>query len=212
MKYQRVSTGLISKKNTIESMKILGIIFCGGKSLRMGTDKELISLGQQNWAQHAFEKLSSLGLTVKVSINPMQKKTYINYFQESNLIVDDFPIDIGGPLLGLLSAHLKNPLEDHFVLACDTPLMNGKALKKLIDAYRHFTGFEAYVFENDGRFEPLCAIYTASALKRILGLLETGEMRKHSMKEVLYHLNIKVLKVEQEDIQAFENFNSYVLK
>jgi len=196
----------------MKSKKMTGLVFCGGKSLRMGTDKGLITIAKQNWAQHAFEKLSGLGFSVKVSINPMQKETYINYFQESDLIVDDFPMNIGGPLLGLLSAHLKNPLEDQFVLACDMPLMNIITLKKLIKAYRQFTGFEAYVFDNDDRFEPLCAIYTASALKRILELVVTGEIRRYSMKEVLYHLNIKVLKMEQEDVHSFENFNSYRLK
>ena len=194
----------------MKSSKVSGLVVCGGKSIRMGKDKGLILLGDQTWAQHAFAKLSNLELSVKVSINPMQKETYINYFNADDLIVDDFPLDIGGPLQGLLSAHLKNPHEDLVVLACDMPQMNNRTLKKLIEVYQEFSGFEAYVFNHDNRFEPLCAIYSSSALKSINDLVVNNEIKRHSMTEVLHHLNIKLLKMEQEDIQAFENFNSYL--
>jgi len=196
----------------MKSSKVSGLVVCGGKSIRMGKDKGLILLGDQTWAQHAFAKLSDLELSVKVSINPLQKETYINYFNGGDLILDDFPLDIGGPLLGLLSAHLKNPHEDLVVLACDMPQMKNRTLKKLMEAYREFSGFEAYVFNHDNCFEPLCAIYSSSALKRVYDLVVNTEIQKYSMKEVLHYLNIKVLKMEQEDIQAFENFNSYLPK
>lgn len=188
---------------------MLGIVLCGGQSLRMGTDKGLLSHQDKLWAQAACDKLSSLNLPVKFSVNPSQQETYAGYFGNEQLIVDYSLLDIKGPLLGVLSAHLSNPEEDLFLLACDILLMEIRLLEKLIHSLKADDSFEAYIFTKDGQQEPLCGIYKVEGLKKIVHLLQTNGLAKHSMKYVLSYLRVCEIAIEDQDYRYFSNFNSH---
>lgn len=186
---------------------MLGIVLCGGQSLRMGTDKGLLSHQNKLWATLAADKLSPLGIPVKFSVNATQKANYTNYFDEEQLIVDHPSLDIKGPLLGVLSAHLANPKEDLFLLACDMLMMETRLLEKLVCSTKS-TAFDAFIFKNRQQQEPLCGIYRSGGLKKILELLNKGNLAKHSMKYVLSNLNVSETPVEEKDYPCFGNFNS----
>lgn len=188
---------------------MLGIVLCGGQSLRMGTDKGLLNHQDRLWAQAACDKLSSLNLPVKFSVNPSQQETYTSYFGNEQLIVDDPSLDIRGPLLGVLTAHLSNPEEDLFLLACDMLLMEIGFLEKLIHAVKADDAFDAYIFIKDGQQEPLCGIYKAEGLKKIVHLLQTNGLAKHSMKYVLSNLRVCETAIGDQDYRYFSNFNSH---
>ncbi|NMN37033.1 molybdenum cofactor guanylyltransferase [Pedobacter sp. SG918] len=187
---------------------MLGIVLCGGQSLRMGTDKGLLIHQDKLWAQVQADKLSVLDLPVKFSVNSSQQETYAGYFGAEQLIVDDPSLDIRGPLLGVLSAHLSNPEEDLFLLACDMLLMEIKLLEKLIHSFKADDAFDAYIFTQDGQQEPLCGIYKAEGLKKNVHLLQTNGLAKHSMKYVLGNLRVCETGIEDQDYRCFSNFNS----
>jgi len=188
---------------------MLGIVLCGGQSLRMGTDKGLLSHHDKLWAQVAADKLSAVNLKVKFSVNPSQQPDYIGYFGDEQLIVDDPSLDIKGPLLGVLSAHLLNPEEDLFLLACDMLLMETKLLEELIHSFKTDDAFQAYIFTKDDQQEPLCGIYKVEGLKKILHLLQTNSLAKHSMKYVLSNLRVCEIALEDQDYRYFSNFNAH---
>ncbi|TCD27032.1 molybdenum cofactor guanylyltransferase [Pedobacter psychrodurus] len=188
---------------------MLGIVLCGGQSLRMGTDKGLLSHQDKLWAQVACDKLSSLNLPVKFSVNPLQQLSYVGYFGNEQLIIDNPSLDIKGPLLGVLSAHLSNPEEDLFLLACDMLLMETRLLEKLIHSFKADEAFDAYVFIKDNQQEPLCGIYKAKGLKNIINLLQTNGLAKHSMKYILSNLRVCEIAVDDQDYRYFGNFNSH---
>jgi molybdopterin-guanine dinucleotide biosynthesis protein A len=187
---------------------MLGIVFCGGQSIRMGTDKGLIISGGKNWVLLAFEKLVALHIPVKVSINSSQKESYQLFFDHQQLIVDDESLKVGGPLLGLLSAHLLHPDEDLFILACDLQLMQKDLLNRLADAERKSSGYEAYVFTRGGFCEPLCAIYKSAGLKKMIADYNEDNLSKFSMKSVLNRLKVFELELSEEEQSAFKNFNT----
>jgi len=118
---------------------MLGIILCGGQSSRMGSDKGLLKLEANTWAQTAIDKMADLDIPVKISVNNKQYPGYAAVFGETNLITDDTTLQLRGPLLGVLSCHLKYPSEDLFVLACDMPLMEQSLLNKLYIQYQDKT-------------------------------------------------------------------------
>ena len=188
---------------------MLGLVLCGGKSIRMGTDKALLSHQDKLWAQLTKEKLISIGLNVKFSVNADQQKRYVAYFNGEKLIVDHAMLDIQGPLLGILSTHLENPTADLFLLACDLLLMEPRVLDKVMKAYTAVHSFEAYVFQKDGEREPLCGIYSAAGLQKVLHMLQTDTLTRHSMKFVLSQLKVFEIKVEHNDYHCFDNFNSH---
>lgn len=188
---------------------MLGIVLCGGQSLRMGADKGLLYHQDKLWAEMAKEKLEALGLGVKFSINNAQHTKYRGFFGDEQLITDLSPLDVKGPLLGVLSAHLANPDEDLLLLACDLLLMEVRVLQKLLQSFVSDNSFEAYVFTKNDQQEPLCGIYTAKGLQKIALMQQTGKLAKHSMKFVLSHLKVCEIPVEDNDYRCFDNFNSH---
>jgi len=185
-----------------------GVILCGGQSARMGTDKGLLSLQDRTWAQTAMEKMIGLALPVVFSVNEQQFNNYAAIFPVNQLIKDNPVLDTRGPLRGVLSIHLQYPAEDLFVLACDMPLMETAVLKQLQAQFEKHAA-DAYVFTNDEAFEPLCAIYTAKGLSRILELQKNKQLLKHSMKYVLEQLHPVSIALTMDQKKYFRNFNAH---
>jgi molybdopterin-guanine dinucleotide biosynthesis protein A len=188
---------------------MFGIILCGGKSTRMGSDKGLLKLEAKTWAQTAVDKLTDLNVPVKLSVNHDQFTAYSSVFSADELIIDDATLQIKGPLSGVLSCHLKFPAEDLFILACDMPLMEVAVLKELFALYQKYPSNDAFVFTNDGEPEPLCGIYTARGLASILSMLRSGQLIKHSMKFMLDHVSTKTIAASEEQKKCFRNFNAH---
>ncbi len=188
---------------------MLGIILCGGQSLRMGSDKGLLKLEAKTWAQMAIDKMVALNIPVKVSVNKQQYTEYAAVFSANDLITDNETLQLKGPLLGLLSCHLSFPSEDLFVLACDMPLMETSLLTEMYQQYHEQADAGAYVFINDGEREPLCAIYTAKALASVIDLMNGEQLKKHSMKFILDHLTVSTITANEEQKKCFRNFNAH---
>ena len=92
-----------------------GIILCGGQSSRMGSDKGLLKLEANTWAQTAVDKLSILGIPVKLSVNRQQLNDYAKVFAADDLFVDAASLELHGPLLGydayvFMNDHEPEPL------------------------------------------------------------------------------------------------------
>jgi molybdopterin-guanine dinucleotide biosynthesis protein A len=188
---------------------MLGIILCGGKSLRMGNDKGLLKLEAKTWAQTAIDKISVLKIPVKISVNKEQYSAYAEAFSEGQLVVDEPLIPFRGPLQGLLSCHLEFPEEDLFILACDMPLMEPAMLQTLYQSCQENPLADAHVFINDGEPEPLCGIYTARGLGIIQDMQKAGTLFKHSMKFMLDNLKVNTIELEEDEKKYFRNFNAH---
>ena len=186
-----------------------GIILCGGKSARMGVDKGLKQDKGVAWAQSAFNKVASLGLPVALSVNPEQFSLYSSAFEESKLIIDNSELQLKGPLLGVMSAHLKYPSEDLLVLACDMPFIDILLLQKLKDQYQLDDSVDAIVYTNNGESEPLCAIYSSAALDDILQKFYSGTLVKYSMKNMIEHINPYFIVIEEDEKKFFKNINTH---
>ncbi|MGG9961224.1 molybdenum cofactor guanylyltransferase [Ferruginibacter sp. SUN106] len=188
---------------------MLGIVLCGGQSSRMGSDKGLLLHEAKTWAQTAVEKLSVLQIPMALSINEQQLHEYAKVFPPESLIVDDNALDIKGPLLGLLSVHTKNPTKDIFLLACDLPLMDPNLLKELFSLHQQSKKYDVYIFTNDKQAEPLCGIYTAKALKKIITLQKQNKLIRHSMKFILSQLIVCEIAAHESQKICFRNFNAH---
>ena len=188
---------------------MIGVILCGGQSTRMGTDKGMIKLHANTWAQSAVDKMLLLKLKVVLSVNPTQYQDYLSVFKEEQLIKDNAELPVKGPLAGVLSVHVQYPDDDLFVLACDMPLMETVMLNELLLAALKYTENEAFIFSNEGQPEPLCAIYTAKGLSAVLQLLKANKLPRHSMKFVLEHISTISIALAEEQKKYFRNFNAH---
>jgi molybdenum cofactor guanylyltransferase len=186
-----------------------GVILCGGQSSRMGTDKGLLKLHANTWAQTAVDKLAELQLAVVISVNKNQYDDYVTIFSSQQLIIDNDSLQIKGPLAGLLSIHLQYPAEDLLLLACDMPLMETDLLKELVTIYNQDATPDAFVYTTDGEPEPLCGIYKSSGLKQIHQLYQSNQLSKHSMKFMLEHINTHFIPLTDDKKKCFRNFNAH---
>lgn len=187
---------------------MLGVILCGGQSLRMGADKGLMNYDDKIWAQLAADKLSSIDISCVFSINTAQQQIYTTYFGQEKLVIDQPNLHIHGPLLGVLSAHLLDEEEDLFLLACDLILMDSRLLKLLFHSMED-DSFDAFIFSKDGQQEPLCGIYKSQGLKKIMNIIRTTGLEKHSMKYILSKLHVYETVLDEKDYRYFTNFNSH---
>ena len=184
-----------------------GVVLCGGQSLRMGADKGLLQYSDcAVWAQHTYNTLAALNIPVVVSVNNHQVKRYAAFFEAQQLVHDNPRLHIGGPLKGILSVYAKYPKEDLLILACDMIRMEPPPLLHLIKSVN--TDVDAFVFRNDNRAEPLCAVYTSRALHKLYDLYIHNHLQKHSMHYALQQLIVLYEDVLPEWENFFSNYNS----
>jgi len=187
---------------------MMGVVFCGGKSTRMGKDKGLILSNVKTWAEIALEKLESLSIPVCISINSSQKEEYQQIFEVDRLIEDCFPLE--GPLCGLLSVHNSFPYHDLVILACDMIDISPSLINRLLNELREHEGeHDFFVFENEGHIEPLLGVYTREGLQKLSDLYTLGLLEKYSMKQVLESGNtLNILVKTDVEKSQFKNYNS----
>lgn len=176
-----------------------GLILCGGQSKRMGTDKGLILKGKQPWFALMADKLNPFNLQTFISINKTQLEQYQAYFSPASFIIDQHEVE--GPLNGLLSAHQLHPETDFIVLACDLINLQPLTITKLIKNYQQFPDYDYYAYHNQQFWEPLCAIYTAKALKNY----QYQALSKHSFQALLNQG--KTYKLDIQQPESFINHN-----
>ncbi|MBD0288953.1 MAG: molybdenum cofactor guanylyltransferase [Flavisolibacter sp.] len=184
-----------------------GVVLCGGQSSRMGTDKGMLKHHSIIWAQLAADKLASLQLPIILSTNQQQYSLYQSLLKDMQLVEDNSELAIAGPLKGILSVHLHIPREDLLILACDMPSMQIEVLRHLLTTCNN-RNEEAFVFQNKVKVEPLCGIYTARGLNKILQLYQKGELKRYSMLHAISCLRTYFLPVPPQWENCFMNFNT----
>ncbi|WP_165793004.1 molybdenum cofactor guanylyltransferase [Sphingobacterium haloxyli] len=184
---------------------LLGLVLCGGKSSRMGTDKGQLLKGDCTWAEHMCNRLSSLGLQTYLSINPLQQQNYSKIFPTEFLVTDR--VDVKGPLAGMLSAHQLFPVKDIFVLPCDMIDIEITILQRLLDIRQQIIHADVYLYTKSSYLEPLCAIYTASGLEKLSVDYQKGHLTNFSVNRAIKNLSMVKLSAA-EHRKDFRNYNT----
>jgi molybdopterin-guanine dinucleotide biosynthesis protein A len=149
---------------------IEGFILAGGASSRMGTDKARLRLGGLTLVEATAGALSQIAARVRV-VSSRHGEELCGLG-----VVPDFYEDCGA-LGGLHSAlrHAESPWVA--VVSCDLPFVTGDLFGRLVSFVRE--GVEAVVpVQEDGRVQPLCALYERRpSLEIAERLLREGERR-----------------------------------
>lgn len=147
---------------------VSAFVLAGGRSLRMGTDKALLPLGNENLLQRALRTVASVGP------NPLivgDSGRYSGYGE----VVEDRVAGCG-PLGGIHAALCMSRSDRNMVLSVDMPLMTAEFLHWLV---RCSKGGEelAFVPQPSGRTQPLCAIYRSGMLAAVERAVASGKYR-----------------------------------
>ena len=175
--------------------KLTGILLCGGKSLRMGTDKALLELKSMPMVTYPLKIMQQFCSEILISVND-RRLDFLGYPTIRDQIQDIGP-------MGGLQACLKYSTNNlNLVLACDMPLINGLLMKKMIWVAEQY---DAVVPMLNHRPEPLYALYK----KNILEAVEQSIGQKvYSLQKLLSKLNVCYIETEDDQINELVNVNT----
>ncbi len=151
----------------MKQKKLYGLVMCGGKSSRMGTDKSRLNyhgLEQRYWMYNMLQQVCT-----KVWLGVHQQQ-----FSELNLhypvIVDSETFANTGPLGGLLSAFAAWPEHDFLVFGCDYPGLTFKDVTAFLNKMPHECKAAAFYNKTEEVYEPLLAFYSYQCYADLLQL------------------------------------------
>jgi len=136
---------------------IPAVLFAGGKSSRMGTDKALLPYQEyKTMSEFQYRKLQKYFKTVYISC----KENKFDFVCELLLDIQE----VSSPLVALISIFEQLDVESIFVLSVDAPLVEESVIEKLFlnDNKR----YDAIIAESPKGLQPLCAIYHRSILSQ----------------------------------------------
>jgi molybdenum cofactor guanylyltransferase len=176
------------------NLNINCIILAGGKSLRLGHDKLLETIGYKSLIELAVSHIESL--CNKIIIVTAGERTFpmLASHPEVKIINDIFPGK--GSLGGIYSGLVESDSFYNLVIASDMPFLNQPLLRHIIEVS---DGFDFVLPHVNNMFEPLHAVYSKGCVSPIEFLM--GEDKKVILE--LFGL-VRVKHVEAEEIDRFD--------
>ena len=173
-------------------------ILVGGRSSRMGTDKACALSDGRALALRVADRIAPVCNCISVVGDPA-----IYAGLGLPVISDNFPGQ--GPLAGIEAALAATPSEANLILACDMPALRENLLEDLFAA----GGDVAVPRHENGKIEPLCAVFQKSCHPPILAALNAGVRRVTDMLRAPSDGGFfEVRYVRVSDSAAFANLNT----
>ncbi len=159
-------------------MRTEGFILAGGLSSRMGEDKSRLRLGGRTFVELAREALSPVADRVSVVGSREGIESH------GLAVVRDVHVGLGA-MGGLHAALAACRAEWAAVVSCDLPFVTAELFERLASLRDEDIDAVAPLQE-DGRPQPLCALYAAArCLDEAERLIRAGELRPRALlKEV----------------------------
>ncbi len=152
-----------SIRNSVHKSDRAGWILVGGRSTRMGKDKAFLEIDGRPLALRVADAVTRLCGVAKLIGDP-EKYSALGL----PVIPDEFPGE--GPLAGIEAALRCTTADWNLVVACDMPTLDAGLMESLFDT----DGDCVIPRYEDGRLEPLCAVYHRCCHQAIRNALEAG--------------------------------------
>lgn len=187
---------MISAENNLPPLN--GLVLAGGKSSRMGKDKDAIKWHGPEQRYYAVDMLNKFCERVYISCRPDQVRNINTAYKA----LSDTFLNMG-PMGGILSALRSERDKAWLVVACDLPLLNEATIRCLIDNRAITKMATTYQSPYDGLPEPLITIWEPQSYPVLLNFLGKGIT---CPRKVL--LNSDVLSLEPLQPEALMNVNT----
>lgn len=149
-----------------------GIIFCGGKSSRMGTSKAHLPFGPETMLQRVVRILATVVSPIVVVAADRQELPPL----PSEVILTHDEREGRGPLEALRAGltALPDSVDAAYVTSCDVPLLVPAFVARMRTLA---TDYDVAVMEIDGFTHPLSAVYRRRVLPHVEDLLAHDRLR-----------------------------------
>lgn len=162
---------------------LTGLVVCGGRSGRMGTDKSKIIYHGKQQRYYLYEMLSQFCSNVYISCNEEQA-LYID--PEYNFIVDDAEYAETGPAAAMLSAIKKYPNENWLAVACDYPFIDENSLQSFLAIIKDDTVTAAFYSPEKKVYEPYLGFYSKESMEQLNLFFAGGNYSLNDFLKLMY--------------------------
>jgi molybdopterin-guanine dinucleotide biosynthesis protein A len=167
----------------------------GGKSSRFGSPKAFVPFKGASLAAHILREGSQFSSDV-FAVCRTEDQVPPDAAAEFRIVTDQWKEE--GPLSGLHAALLSAKEEVLFLTGVDMPFLKREVVEGLFHLWRSEGSPAAVVPRHEGRWEPLCSIWSHQALRH----LEPGQFR--SFQDLIDQGPLRVNPVSVEDIRRFD--------
>lgn len=194
---------MVRRSREGKDRRIAGLLLAGGRSSRFGSEKAVAQFAGRPLLSWSAEALAEVCETVAVSAIAVSEAAILAKSMDLDVVVDDLR-HARGPLAGLAAglawAHALG-FDRLVTLPCDTPLVSGRELSRLLADLGAGPG--AYAVTEDGP-QPLCAVWRVD----LLGMLGVRlAMGRHPAVRAFLD-DIEATPVSFADAAPFRNANT----
>jgi molybdopterin-guanine dinucleotide biosynthesis protein A len=179
---------------------LTAIILAGGKSLRMGQDKALLTLKGRSLLTQTCQVAQKVAQTVYV-ITPWADRYQAFVPENCRILPEVWPPDCqksAGPLWGFSQALSQVQTSWILLLACDLPYLNAIDLQKYAQVLPEIALTKIAVLPRSVKgWEPLCGFYRTSCLGKLTFFLDQFG---YSFQQWLSQESVEELKISNQDL------------
>lgn len=170
-----------------------GIILAGGKSSRMGFDKQFLEVNQKRLMNIVVEDLEEEFDEIIIVTNKPEEYTGVNH-----KIITDKIVGMG-PLSGIHAGLTESKSKYAFVIGCDMPNINIDYIRYMKESINSYD-VEACITKHKDGIEPLYGFYS----KNIIGKIEKYLLED---KRAIYRFlkTLKVNYIEEDKAKDYTN-------
>ena len=163
-------------------MGLYGIVVCGGKSARMGTDKSKLVYYNQPQHDHVYQLLAPFCEKTFISCNADQYQHMETVYEK---IPDMLHYEGHGPISALLTAFETFPNQDFLIIGCDYPFLKSTDLEVFLSSIRK-DSLAAAFYNQDHKYEPLLAWYSWQCAEQLNALFQE---ERYALQSFLRNVN-----------------------
>lgn len=178
---------------------ILGLVLAGGQSKRMGRDKTMISFhGGQTQLEYSFSLLDAF--CSRTAISSRENQRCERKLTRGVELVSDIE-GVKGPMSGVMAGLRAAQSWPVLALACDMPMVDASLVLRLL-SQRDSRKLASCFIGEDGRPEPLLAVYEARAMEELQVLSGKGEF---SLRRFLENSDVERIPCRRPQLLASVN-------
>ena len=146
---------------------LTGLVVCGGKSARMGSDKSLLTYYKKPQRYHLYDMLSNFCSSVFISCSKDQAAdSDLPYIYDAESFADK------GPAASLMSAFSIYPGNNFLIVGCDYPFIKNTDLSEFLNYFSSSSLAAAFYNETENLYEPLLGFYSAGSYSLLRYMFE----------------------------------------
>jgi molybdenum cofactor guanylyltransferase len=179
-----------------------GLVMCGGRSTRMGTDKSMLQYYDKPQRYHAYDMLLPLCEKVFISCNAAQAT---NIDAGYSFFKDDETYGNIGPMAALLTTFAQYPDKNILLIGCDYPFLKADELQLFSNECKKMPA--AFYNKAAEVYEPMLAWYPSICFDKLKTMFDTKEF---SLQYFLQDNDaIKYLPVDVKSIKSIDTKEAF---